>query len=223
MPAQTQDIPAYLEAARRVSCEYLCFLNSYSRPLADGWLAALHRHARRPGVGLVGASGSWESHYTNVSGHLPPAARFARHAAGSWMKRRERAGVRSYLAQRREMRAVRADFHPFPNPHVRSNAFMLRRETLLRLRVGPIHTKMDALAFESGRRGLTRQVQAMGLEALVVGRDGTGYPREAWPRSGIFRMGEQENLLVADNRTDQYAQADPPTRAALRRAAWGAE
>ncbi|HEY0022656.1 MAG TPA: hypothetical protein VGB24_07085 [Longimicrobium sp.] len=221
MPAAVQDIPAYAAAARALDCEFLCFLNSYSRPLRAGWLAALHHHAARPEVGLAGGSGSWESHYSNLRAHVLAPARFARHAAGQWVRRRAAAGVRTYLAQRRELRCARAVFHPFPNPHVRSNGFMLRRETMLGLRLGEVRSKMDALAFESGRGGMTRQVEAMGLQAVVVGATGEAYRPQEWHRSGTFRSGEQENLLVADNRTAQYAEADPELRALLRRMAWG--
>jgi hypothetical protein len=55
----------------------------------------------------------------------------------------------------------------------------------------------------------------------VVGRDGAAYEPAEWPNSRTFRVDEQENLLVADNRTDEYASADAATRAALRRMAWG--
>ncbi|MBC8074566.1 MAG: hypothetical protein H7Y32_00695, partial [Chloroflexales bacterium] len=60
------DIGPYAVAAQRFEHRYFCFLNSFSAPLADGWLASLYRQLLRPGVGLVGASGSWESAYTNV-------------------------------------------------------------------------------------------------------------------------------------------------------------
>jgi hypothetical protein len=68
---------------------------------------------------------------------------------------------------------------------------------------------------------LTRQVQSLGLETLVVGRDGRAYPPEQWPASATFRSGGQVNLLVADRRTREYAEAPPELRAQLERLAWG--
>jgi hypothetical protein len=76
------------------------------------------------------------------------------------------------------------------------------------------------VALEGGSRSLTRQVQAQGLEALVVGRDGVGYPPGRWPESGTFRRGEQANLLVADNRTRHYQEGGRLTRAGLSWLAW---
>jgi len=55
----------------------------------------------------------------------------------------------------------------------------------------------------------------------VAGRDGRVYGSEEWPASRTFRSGEQDNLLVADNRTEQYHAADPTRRGELARFAWG--
>ena len=55
----------------------------------------------------------------------------------------------------------------------------------------------------------------------VVGRDGVAYPSERWRESATFRSGGQRNLLIADNRTFQYEQADPAFKNTLERMAWG--
>jgi hypothetical protein len=112
-------------------------------------------------------------------------------------------------------------FDPFPNPHVRTSAFMLRRDTALALDWPRVRTKWGAWRLENGRRSVTRQVQARGLEALVVGRDGDAYEKDRWYDSRTFRSGGQENLLVADNRTRQFAEADPAEQRRLAELAWG--
>lgn len=113
-----------------------------------------------------------------------------------------------------------AGYVPFPNPHLRTNAFALRRAELERLRWGTPRSKGAALRLESGRHGLTRQIQALGLRPVVVGRD-RAFEVDEWPGSATFRSGDQEQLLVADNRTRQYADAPPEERARLARMAWG--
>lgn len=114
-----------------------------------------------------------------------------------------------------------ARFPRFPSPHIRTGAFMLDRVTLERIRWPAVRTKVAAWALESGRRSLTRQIQAMGLRPLVVGRDGRGYEVAEWPASATFRSGNQANLLIADNRTRQWAEANPAERRRLTRMAWG--
>jgi hypothetical protein len=108
----------------------------------------------------------------------------------------------------------------FPNPHLRTNAFMLDRDLMMSLRWPAVKDKRTAWQLESGRHGVTRQVQARGLRVLVVGRDGEFGPEE-WPRSRTFRAGGQQNLLVADNRTRDWEAADQDGQALLTRMAWG--
>lgn len=109
----------------------------------------------------------------------------------------------------------------FPNPHLRTNAFMTSRELLRALDWPPVRDKRRAWELESGKRGLTRAVWSRGGRVLVVGRDGETFPPERWPFSATFRAGDQAKLLVADNRTRQWADADGPTRSDLARRAWG--
>jgi hypothetical protein len=198
------DIGAYVTASRAISHRLVCFLNSYSTILADRWLRSMLDLLSGPAVGLVGASGTWESPYTN---HLRALA-----ATGMSIHK---------LALFLEAIRLRAAFHPFPNPHVRTNAFLLERETFLRVAPARVRTKMAAYEFESGRQGLTRRVLAAGLRALVAGRDGHGYEPSEWPRSGTFRVALQENLLVSDNQTCAFLAADLSSRSTLSRLAWG--
>jgi hypothetical protein len=67
---------------------------------------------------------------------------------------------------------------------------------------------------------MTARLLRSGLAVRVVGRDGACYPPEHWARSRTFRSSNQENLLIADNRTRQYAEADESTRRMLATRAW---
>jgi hypothetical protein len=198
------DIGAYFRAASEFEHEHFCFLNSFSRPLDPGWLEKMARHVRRPGVGLVGATGSWESLSTSA----------ARAGPG-------RVPVLGRMRQRLSAARLAKLFAPFPNPHVRSNAFVVARRTMLGLSRGVLRRKAQAHQFESGLTGMSRQVLGMGLEILLVGRDGNAYAKDDWPRSRTFRQGGQENLLVADNQTAAYESAGREERAMLGRLAWG--
>jgi hypothetical protein len=61
----------------------------------------------------------------------------------------------------------------------------------------------------------------MGLNVLVVGRDGRAYSPEEWPQSNTFWQSNQENLLVADNQTRSYSNGSDYTRLVLAHYAWG--
>jgi hypothetical protein len=192
------DLAAYGEAARRVEHERLCFLNSYSVIRADGWLGLLSRALDEPGVGLVGATGSWESQ-----------AEWSRGRAIFWPQ------------QLITLRGTRRDYPRFPNPHVRTTAFMAARAAVLEMGLESARDKRSAYLLESGRESITRQVQQRGLRAVVVGRGGGVHDVEDWPRSRTYRSGGQDNLLVADNRTLDWERAAPRLRRRLTRDAWG--
>lgn len=163
------DIGTYRRAALDVDTDYICCLNSFSRPLVDGWLAKLMAAATQPNVAIAGCTGSLE-------------------------------GIRS---------------SPAPNPHIRTNAFCMRRELFIEL--APVDPMRDeCLEFEAGPNSLTKRagravvVSANAIWDLEVARD-----------SNTFRWGEQANLLVADNRTDHYQNANARDRDYLEWLAWG--
>lgn len=111
-------------------------------------------------------------------------------------------------------------FAPFPNPHVRTNAFALRTADARSLVWDVRRRKVGAESLESGKHGLTRQLQARGLRPVMVSRRGVVESGD-WPEARVYRSGGQEQLLVRDNRTRQYDEADPRRRAFLARMAWG--
>lgn len=111
--------------------------------------------------------------------------------------------------------------HPFPNPHLRSNAFMMSRDYYLRcVNDHPVESKLDAHLLEHGVCGISQRVLADGHELIVVGRNGRGYAVEHWAESGTFRQGEQKNLLVGDNQTRRYLDAAMPEKRLLHAMAW---
>lgn len=172
------DLGSYYAAAAQVHHDYVCFLNTASELQSDAWLLKLFRNLELPGVGIVGASGSYEA---------PPPS-----------------GCR------------------FPNIHVRTNAFMMRRSDFLASRPeANLSDKLAVYQVEHGPAGLTRRLRERGLQSLVVGRDGRGYSPEFWPISETFRQGEQSNLMVRDKQTEAYRSASPSRKQWLFAAAWG--
>ena len=197
------DVVPYFKAARHFTYDYFCFLNSYSVILDRDWLKKIAFHAMGDNVGIAGATGS---HQSLSSGSILTRLK----GYPQWKKVLE-IPWKWYLG---------FYFDPFPNYHVRTNAFMLSRSTMLRGQCPPIRTKMAAWRFESGKNSMTKQILEMGMRVLIVGRNGKAYDKEEWNRSGIFWQGEQENLLVADNQTMQYANGSADIRLLLMSLAW---
>jgi hypothetical protein len=194
----TLDLPAYGLVAGQLGHERLCFLNSYSVILAEGWLARLASALDDPGVGLAGATGSWESQ-------------------AEWVRGKTMYWPYQLVNLPRALR----DYPRFPNPHIRTTAFMLERELLLGMGLERAADKRDTYLLESGRRSITRQVVERDLRPVVVGRDGRAYDVAEWSDSATYRADGQRNLLVADNRTRDWELAPPRLRRRLSRDAWG--
>ena len=229
VPDTGVDLTAYLAAARSLPDARLCFVNSFSRVRADGWLELLSRGLDEPGVGLVGASGSWGSHRAGalLMLRLPTGLGVSLQRAEMLMALRELGGDEQPRAIRRPLSVARdllrsiALYPGFPAPHVRTNAFLIEREALLGLVPEEIPDKDAAYRLESGRRSLTARVLARGERALVAGLPGTLRDVEDWASADVFWQADQGDLLVADNQTDVYDRGSPAQRRALARYAWG--
>lgn len=113
------------------------------------------------------------------------------------------------------------DFPLKPNPHLRTGIFMLGSKVMSELDWPPVNKKNDAWKLENGRKSLSAQVMKKGLKLIVAGRDGVGYEPPDWKASETFRTGEQRNLVLADNRTDDYINGTTAEREFLAGYAWG--
>ncbi len=228
------DLVAYGQAIRAVEHERVCILNSHSRICCDGWLIALDQALDRPGIGIVGATGSWTGMRSYAQYHLRLPSSYRR----VWRDRsttlrefRELAlerdgavkprGLRGRVNTLRTLLDMAVYCPPFPSPHLRTNAFMADRELLLQLLPNHLTRKIHAYRLESGAGGITRQVQSRGLRALVVDCSGQVYEPQDWPDSETFWQGAQSGLLVADNQTDSYQRGDADRRRLLSCFAWG--
>jgi hypothetical protein len=244
------DIGSYFIAAKRVANPRLIFFNTFAELLGEGWLKKFDDALRLPGVGLVGATGSWQSPRSLYAARLKRALHWIRHPL-DYLKYLRELRVAGRVAPRAEPvgRAVQADgvrvgrhqiarrffssaydlvrfdyylvhFSPYPNPHIRTNAFMIERDRFLALKVPSFRTKSNVYRFECGRKSLTQQIREQELRAVVVDRGGRIYDAADWKSSSTYWIDQQANLIAADNRTRDYAEGDQHVRAQLQACAW---
>lgn len=229
MPEPMLDLAAYSRVVEEVAATHYCFLNSYSVLLADAWLARLLGALDDDRVGAAAASGSWASRSSHLRlglglggpyvGMLGSPAKTARTFRALASEGERRAG--GPLKTARAIPSTLVRFPPFPNPHLRSNAFVIEHKLWKALRLATPSSKQASYLIESGKHSITRQIEALGLRAVVVGRDGVAYVPDQWPQSETFWQAEQGNLLVSDNQTATYAGGDLDLRTTLSRYAWG--
>ena len=214
LPDDGFDWGAYMRLAPLLLNTWVCFLNTHSRPCADGWLNLLKIAIKDAGqnIGVVGATASWES----LAPLLPPQSSNARFQHPMLYPLRLIRNTTRFLIN------IWA-FPTFPNPHLRSNAFIVRRQLFADFAETQKipRKKRDAAKLESGRTGFPAYLAQHGLKALVIGRDGNCYGSDRWINSRTFRVPGQPNLLVADNQTVTYDQANSTWRKILEVSAWG--
>lgn len=102
-------------------------------------------------------------------------------------------------------------------PHLRTNCISVHPRLLNGM--GPITCKHDCHMFEHGPDNLFKRSLDVGVEGVVVGRDGV-YGVRDWRLSRTYRLGDQANLICADNHTDRYASETHAMCAELERLAW---
>ena len=206
-----QDIDAYFWIADKLDSSYLLFVNSYSEFLAENWLEKYVMNIA-PDVGMIGATGSWQSYYLTVF------------ANNSWKWNRKKTlaeNIRKYKLLLKAFFYWRYKFPAFPNPHIRTNAFFINRELLKSIHHGVLKNKFDAYKFESGQNSITRQIMRKGIDVVVIDRWGNKHRKDGWPASKTFWISEQENLLISDNQTNLFVTSDANARSKLTYLAWG--
>ncbi len=235
VPDDGLDLTAYARVVAAVGADRYCFLNSFSVILADDWLRRMSGALDEPGVELAGATGSWNSHRDYRRYHLGLPSGYAavfddrertrqgfltlarRHDPG----RLDRGRIAFKAAAAVDLWRDRGGFDRFPARHLRTNAFTASRQLMLALDFPPIRSKRDAHRLESGPGSFTSRVQGMGKRVVVVGRDGSLHDPDHWDRSATFWQERQQNLLVADNQTQEYEHATLELRRLLSQLAWG--
>ncbi len=214
LPDDGFDWGAYMRLALQLPHTWLCFLNTHSRPRVAGWLHFLKTAAQTPGmnIGVVGATGSWET----LAPILPPLSAKANYNTPLISSLRV---IRNTVRFGMNIR----NFHSFPNPHLRSNAFIIRRELFIDFVATQTipSRKWDGAIIESGRTGFSAYLSHRGLKALVAGADGRYYESGQWIDSQTFRVPGQKNLLVEDNQTIAYNRGNQRLKRSLERATWG--
>ena len=218
LPEDGFDLTAYYRLARGLPEEWICFFNTYSVIEADGWLLHLADALARPGVGLAGCFGSYgtlKPHLRTVLFHTVEAAK-TKHV---------KEVLRELLVHAKDYwRARQASerFPAFPNPHIRTNGFILPRDTYLAFWRGKAipQTKLAVCAFKSGSAGLTRFIEARGQSVVVVGADGV-YQKDKWVQSRTFRVPAHANNMISDNTTRRYLADSRAYRRKKEFGAWG--
>lgn len=199
------DIRAYTMVTKKFNYRYFCFLNSFSVILSHDWLYKMYTHISDTSIGLVGSTASYQSLYSSL------------------LKINETEAPKSFkkkIINYTRLKIYKLYFKPFPNYHIRTNAFIISRDLMLKIKHPVILRKLDALYFESGKNSLTRQVLNMGFRVIILDKNGQCHEMENWKNSNTYFHGNQENLLISDNKTRVYSKSDSKEKHLLSKITW---
>lgn len=111
----------------------------------------------------------------------------------------------------------------FPNFHIRTCAFMLKRELFLEYATTqkfPV-TKDDTYELEHGENSITKFILNKGHNAVVVNNDGEIFEPQNWAFARTFRYPGESKAIIVDKHCLFYYSLDAKHREFLERAAWG--
>lgn len=207
-----QDMEVYQWACSKINYDILLFLNSYSTFNRDNWLKLFLDNFSEK-VGMIGASASNQSIYSSV---------FYQNKLSWSFSKTLKENIDKYKLLLKTFFVWRWWFKPFPCPHLRATAFMLRRKDYLEIKSKfPLTKKLDAYKIECGFDSMTNQILRKGLKVGVVNADGIYFDLNNAICSNTFRINNQEKLLINDKQTDWYKNTNEEERKEFTYLAWG--
>lgn len=191
------DLGSYTEFAKLIRPEWLFLLNANSEIMCDDWLLKFWNIAQSNKLSVIGSTASFGS--------------YADGGSSDFYKIYPR-NIYSYLRLIRDaLNRVKysSSFPKYPNPHVRTNALLVKSEVWLSYFLDQkIETKLDCYLLESGIDSFYNFIVNKYGDFGIVGRDMIIRYKNDWFFNGAFRTPLQDDyLLIADKHTRTYSQS----------------
>lgn len=195
------DWGSYRRIAKNNKNKIILFLNSHSYPIKNNWLKLIAKHYAKKS--LVGCTAS----YASLSSSFFSYPKYYRM---NFLK----CLIYGFFNLFR--------FPIFPNPHIRSNAFLIKGSDFLSLKLPIIFQhKLQTNMSESGWLGMTRQLKKKKFRIILANSKGEGYLEPTWIKSGTFSYKKQDNLIISDNRTRIYKSSSFENKKKEQKFHWG--
>jgi hypothetical protein len=178
------DWGSYRRIAKKNKKKIILFLNSHSYPIKNNWLQLITKHYTKKS--LIGCTAS----YASLSSSFFSSFKYYKI---NFLK----SLIYGFCNLFR--------FPIFPNPHIRSNAFLIKGSDFLSLKLPDLFShKLQTNISESGWAGMTRQLKKIKFKIILANSKGQSYLEPNWIESEVFSYKNQKNLIVSDNRTRIY-------------------
>lgn len=204
------DWGVYMRVTKNINTEYICFLNTFSRPLNHNWLKNFYNAIKLDDVGMCGATSSYKAWKFS----LP---------LFQW----NFSSVLTYPLKtfRRVYNNISLYGH-YPDdfsPHIRSNGFIVKTQQFsdfISKSQIPI-TKRDCYKLESGNLSYSYHLIKNNYRLLAVDNLGVPYDIDEWVNSYTYCCPGQPGLCIADNNTDTYKNMNINKKKQMEYEVWG--
>lgn len=187
------DWGAYIRVTKIIKTNYICFLNSFSRPLNDNWLKNFYEAIKIDNVGMCGASSSYKAWRFSLPLFQLNAISLFKYPFRV-MKR-----IKNHLM-------LLGNYPDHFYPHIRSNGFVVCRENFLDfiMQLSVPKTKIDCYKLESGISSYSYFLIKNKQRLVIVDKKGKIFDVKDWVSSNTYCCPNQPGLCIADNNTDLY-------------------
>ena len=114
-------------------------------------------------------------------------------------------------------------FNYFPNTHIRTNGFLINRESFIdfmKKRKLP-KKKFDCYLLESSKNSITKYFENIGKKVLVIGNNGKSYEKNQFKFSNTFVHKYKNNCLIFDNQISNYLSKNKYFKKEIYHDVWG--
>lgn len=192
------DWGSYKRIALKNKKKLLFFFNCHSYPIKNNWLKFFVNHYKKKTI--LSPTGSYQSiSFSSFNGFYFKD-----------LFRRLYYGILNFK-----------NFSLFPNPHIRSNCFMIYSEDFLDLKLINCKNKLDTWRNESGRFGMSNQLLTKKFELYVINNDNKKFSIKDWIKSNTYAVGRQSKLLISDKHSREYMLLNKNKKKIYKKNIWG--
>ena len=223
VPAGGYDIGSHFHVAMNNSCQVLIFMSASSMANVKGWDIFLTEKFKDSTIGIIGSMYSNESIKTSYLDLLDLHLKNKFHIAFSkndravarirgvhqnypiyfkspgfflhFLLRNSRRWI-MYLNKNKEPFNYIMSFPDFPNPHIRTTGFAIRRDLFLAVIDRIPENKADAFRFESGYQSIVRRSFNLGWRVLTVDKKQQYFEIDDKSVPSTFRVVEGDSIVT---------------------------
>lgn len=194
------DWGSYLRISKKFSDRIIFFMNCHSYPIVHDWLKKFALNYQENS--LVAPAGSYES------------------ITSSWLKG---SYSNSFLYSVLYGLLNLKNFPIYPNPHIRSNCFMISAKNFTKLILNKKfkYKKLGTWLNESGRNGMTNQIKKLKYKIYIINSDNKKFEIDKWIYSQTYALGDQEKLIISDKFSRIYEKAEINEKKKISKNVWG--